>query len=227
MSTNWIQPAIDYYKIFFGDTADIVIDIGTRDGDDAFAIMTQLNSKDVYAVDARAEAANIAKMKYPNFNVFHTAISDFIGTTDFCAIDSDDEDYVGSSAISSYKFVRKEYQHNIIQVPVTTMDDFVEENNLAFKYLDFVKVDIEGYSWQFLQGFEKHINNVKFFHIETERQPTHENHRNSNIIKTFMYDKNFILVGTQYEWDKTIEDQIWVNKFLINNEKERLKWLKY
>lgn len=227
LSNSWIKPAIDYYKIFFGDRADIVIDIGTRDGDDAFAIKNELQSTHVYAIDARSEAANQTKIKYPEFNVFNTAISDFVGVTKFCSILSEDKDYAGSSSISNYKFNRKEYEHEVIQVPVTTMDDFIEDNNLAFKFLDFVKVDIEGYTWQFLQGFQNHMNNVKLFHLETEKQPTHIDHRNSSFIKNFMYEKNFILVGTQYEWDKTIEDQIWVNKYLINDEKERLKWLTY
>lgn len=227
MSNAWIQPVIDYYKIFFGNDADIIIDVGTRDGDDAYLISSQLNSKQVYAIDARESAVKETKERYKEFNVFHTAISDYIGTTDFCSVTSSDKDYSGSSSIFNYKFSRKEYEHEKITVPVITMDKFIEQNNLEFKFLDLVKVDIEGYSWQFLQGFEKHINNVKMFHIETEKQPTHKEHRGSNMIKTFLYEKNFILVGTQYEWDKVIEDQIWVNKYLINNEKERNKWLKY
>jgi len=227
LSNYWIKPVIDYYKIFFGDVADIVIDVGTRDGDDAFLIQNELNSKYIYAIDAREEAANETKNKYPNFNVFHTAISDFMGTTNFCSVVSEDKDYSGSSSIYNYKFKRKEYAHEIIEVPVTTMDNFIETNNLDYKFLDVVKVDIEGYTWEFLQGFNKHMNNVKLFHLETEKISTHKKHKNSEKIKDFMQEKNFILVGTQYEWDKTIEDQIWINKYLINSITERNKWLKY
>lgn len=226
LSTSWIRPAIDYYKIFFGDTADIVIDVGTRDGDDAFLISNELNSKYIYAIDAREEAVEETKNKYSNFNIFHTAISDYIGTTKFCSVISDDKDYAGSSSISNYKFAREEYKHKIIEVPVTTMDTFIEQNNLAFKFLDFVKVDIEGYTWEFLKGFQNHMNNVKMFHLETEIRSTHKKHKNSKEIKKYLKSKNFILVGTQYEWDSEIEDQIWINKYLINDEKERNKWLR-
>lgn len=227
MSNAWISPLIEYYKIFFGNAADIIIDVGTREGDDAYLIKQRLITKHIYAIDAREEAAILTKEKYPDFNVFYTAISNYSGTTNFCSVISEDPDYVGSSSIYNKKFKRKEYKHEVIQVPVTTMDNFIEENGLSYKFLDIVKVDIEGYTFQLLEGFTKHLNNVKMFHLETEKKSTHKKHVNSESIADYMRSKNFVLVGTQYEWGSEIEDQIWVNKYLINDEKERLKWRKY
>jgi FkbM family methyltransferase len=227
MSNAWISPVIEYYKIFFGNAADIVIDVGTREGDDAYLIKQRLITKNIYAIDAREEAAKLTKEKYPDFNVFYTAISNYTGITNFCSVISEDPDYVGSSSIYNKKFRRKEYKHNVIEVPVTTMDNFIESNNLSYKFLDIVKVDIEGYTFQLLEGFTKHINNVKMFHLETEKKSTHKKHVNSESVAEYMRSKNFVLVGTQYEWGSEIEDQIWINKYLINDEKERLKWRKY
>lgn len=226
MSNAWISPVIEYYKIFFGNAADIVIDVGTRDGHDAYLIQQRLETKHIYAIDAREEAVKETKILYPDFNVFHTAISNYTGTTSFCSVVSDDPDYVGSSSIYNKKFRRKEYKHEKIEVPVQTMDKFIEENELAYKFLDIVKVDIEGYTFQFLEGFTTHINNVKLFHLETEQTSTHKKHVNSNEIIEYMRSKNFVLVGTQHEWDSDIQDQIWVNKYLINDMKERSKWLR-
>lgn len=226
MSNPWISPVIEYYKIFFGDAADIVIDVGTRDGHDAALIQKHLQTKHVYAIDARLDAVEETRVLYPDFNVFHTAISNYNGTTKFCSVLSDDPDYAGSSSIYNKKFKRKEYEHEVIEVPVQTMDNFIDENDLAYKYLDIVKVDIEGYTYQFLEGFTKHLNNVKLFHLETEQRSTHRKHVNSDEIAHYMRSKNFILVGTQHEWDDDIQDQIWVNKYLINDMKERSKWLR-
>lgn len=227
MSNTWISPVIEYYKIFFGNAADIIIDVGTREGDDAYLIQQRLQTKKVYAIDARKEAVEATKQKYPEFNVTHTAISNYIGTTTFCSIISDDPDYVGSSSIYNKKFKRKEYKHDVIEVPVTTMDNFIENNSLSYKFLDIVKVDIEGYTFQLLEGFKTHLDNVKMFHLETEKKSTHKKHVNSEEIIDYMKSKNFVLVGTQYEWGSEIEDQIWVNKYLINDDKERIKWQKY
>ncbi len=227
MSVDWISPVIEYYKIFFGEDADIIIDVGTRDGDDAYLMKEKLNGIHVYAIDARKEAAEETKTKYPDFNVCETAISNYIGTTKFYSVISDDKDYSGSSSIYNKKFRRKEYKHEVIEVPVTTMDNFVESNNLDYKYLDIVKVDIEGYTYQFLEGFTKHMNNVKLFHLETEKYSTHKNHKNNEEISELLKRNAFVLVAKQYEWGSDIEDQIWINKYLINTEKERDKWLKY
>lgn len=226
MSNAWVSPVIEYYKIFFGNDADIIIDVGTRDGDDAYLMQQKLNGKYIYAIDARQEAVDKTKEKYPEFNVFCTAISNYIGTTKFRSVLSEDPDYSGSSSIYNKKFKRKEYKHEVIEVPVITMDTFIEENNLDYKFLDIVKVDIEGFTFQLLEGFTKHLNNVKLFHLETEKKSTHRKHVGSEDIINYMRSKNFILVGTQYEWDCEIQDQIWVNKYLINDLKERSKWLK-
>ena len=224
MSNAWISPVIEYYKIFFGDAADIVIDVGTRDGNDAGLIQQRLQTKSVYAIDARQEAVEETKRLHPDFNVFCTAISDFNGVTKFYSVISDDPDYAGSSSIYNKKLKRREYKHEKIEVSVQTMDSFIEENGLAYKYLDIVKVDIEGYTFQLLQGFQKHLDNVKLFHLETEKNSTHGNHGNSEKIIEYLRSKNFILVATQHEWDDEIQDQIWVNKYLINDPKESSKW---
>jgi len=226
LSVDWISPVIEYYKIFFGENADIIIDVGTRDGDDAYLIKEKLNGVYIYAIDARKEAAEETKNKYPNFNVFETAISNYVGTTKFYSVVSDNKDYSGSSSIYNKKFRRKEYKHEVIEVPVTTMDNFIESNSLEYKYLDIVKVDIEGYTYQFLEGFAKHMNNVKLFHLETEKHSTHKNHKNNKEIAELLQKNAFVLVAKQYEWGSDLEDQIWVNKYLINTEKERNKWLK-
>lgn len=226
LSNLWISPVVEYYKIFFGDAADIIIDVGTRDGDDAAFIQSSLVTKEIYAIEARQKAAALTKIKHPDFHVFPIAISNFNGTTKFCSVISEDPDYSGSSSFYNKKFVRKEYEYEEIVVNVITMDTFIEKNKLDYKFIDIVKVDIEGYTFEFLQGYEKHINNVKLFHLETEHRPTHSKHVNSSQIADYMRSKNFVLAGTQYEWGCDIEDQIWINKYLINNEGERKKWLR-
>jgi FkbM family methyltransferase len=205
---------VSYYKIFFGNTADIIIDVGTRDGDDAEYLRKSLKAKSVFAIDARHEAIEQTKKKYPDFNVFETAIANYNGTTSFCVIKSKDKDYAGSSSIYNNKFDRPEYPYETIEVPVITMKKFIEDNGLQDSIIDFIKVDIEGYTAQFLYGLGNYINNVKFFHLETEKYPTHDDHRNSADVADYIRKKGFKLVATQYEWGEDIEDQMWINEAL-------------
>ncbi len=211
LSSNWLEPLVSYYKIYFGDTAENIFDVGTRDGDDAQFLKQMLNAKNIYAVEARPEAAQLTREKYPDFIVFETAISDFSGETEFYEIVSDDADYVGSSSIYNNKFERPEYPHKIIRLPVITMNDLIENNNLSSTIFDIVKVDIEGFTYQLLCGMHRYIKNVKMFHLETEKWSTHTTHRNSIEIANIMRSHGFKLVGKQYQWGEDIEDQIWIN----------------
>lgn len=211
MSSAWLEPLVSYYKIYFGDTAENIFDIGTRDGDDANFLRQNLKSTNVYAIEARPEAAKLTKEKYPEFTVFETAISDFSGETEFYEIVSDDADYVGSSSIYNNKFERPEYPHKIVRLPVITMNNLIESNNLQNTIFDIVKVDIEGFTFQLLCGMHKYIKNVKMFHLETEKWSTHTTHRNSIEVANVMRSHGFILVGKQYQWGEDIEDQIWIN----------------
>lgn len=209
-----MEPVVSYYKMFFGEQANIVFDVGTRDGDDAKYLQDNLNTKTVYAIEAREDAAELTKIKYPDFNIINCAVSDYIGTTEFYVIVSDDKDYQGSSSIYNNKFERPEYPHTIISVPVTTMESILVSTGLKDSTIDIVKVDIEGYTFQFLAGMGDYIKNVKLFHLETETFATHEEHVSNEDIASFMRSNGFKLVAKQYEWGEDIEDQIWINEEL-------------
>jgi FkbM family methyltransferase len=224
---SWIIPAIEYYNIFFGEKANIVFDVGSRDGRDAALISNKLNSDLIYAIEARPKAAKYIQKKYPLFKVITTAISDYEGTTEFYEIISKDDDYAGSSSIYNNKFERPEYPHKVIEVPVTTMASVIEENNLSNMMIDFVKVDIEGYTYQLLVGMGDYVTKVKMFHLETETEATHDNHKNNWEVADFMRRNGFVMVAKQYEWGEDIEDQIWINMSLATNEEEVLKWQKF
>jgi FkbM family methyltransferase len=210
MENIWLEPVVQNYKKYFGDTAETIIDVGTRDGDDAEFIRQSLNGKNIYAIDANPAAIEITKQNYPNFNVYETAISNYNGTTDFVQIVSEDKDHAGSSSIENYSFF-EEAQYNTIKVPVITMSKFLEKNGLENKIIDVVKVDIEGYTYEFLEGMGEYIKNVKLFHLETETFHRHDNHKNNNHVINFMVDANFLLCDVQYQWGEGIQDQTWVN----------------
>lgn len=218
MSNSWLNPLVNYYKIFFGEKANIIIDVGTRDGDDAFFLQQLLNANEIYTIDAREKAVQETINKYPNFKTFHTAIANYDGFTQFCEVISEDKDYAGSSSISNYKFSRPEYEHIIIEIPVLRMKTFMDRNDLYNKVIDIIKIDIEGYTAQFLYSMDQYIYNVKMFHMETEKNATHKDHRNSADVASYMREKGFMLVATQYEWGEEIEDQIWVNKKFLEKK---------
>lgn len=222
-NVNPLEPLVTSYRKFFGDTAEIIFDIGTRDGHDAFFLEFILNSTHEYAIDANPEAINITKRNYPHMAVIHTAVSDYDGTTSFQQVSHEREDYVGCSSIYAQKLVDQEdFKDHVttIEVPVKKMTTLLSELNLLDRVIDLVKVDVEGYTWEFLMGLEDRIKNVKCFHLETEQSATHPNHKNSKVIKEYMSSNGFYLADVSYEWGWHIEDQVWINKELAINNQE-------
>lgn len=209
MENVWLEPVVEKYQKYFGDTANIIIDVGTRDGDDAEFLRQRLNATEVYAIDANPIAVAEAKKKYPDFNVFETAISNYNGTTKFVQIVSDDKDHAGSSSIENYSFF-KEAEYNTIEVPVTRMDRLLYDNGIG-PIIDIIKVDIEGYTHEFLEGLGEYISGVKLFHLETETFYRHHQHKTNNHIINFMINSGFLLCDVQYQWGEGIQDQIWIN----------------
>jgi FkbM family methyltransferase len=209
MKNVWLEPVVETYKKYFGDTANTIIDVGTRDGDDAEFFRERLSAKNIYAIDANPLAVADAKLKYPNFNIFETAVSNYDGTTKFVQIISDDKDHAGSSSIENYSFF-EEAQYNTIEVPVTRMDTLLDSLDIEMP-IDIIKVDIEGYTHEFLEGLGEYIKNVKLFHLETETFYRHFQHKTNNHIINFMINSGFLLCDVQYQWGEGIQDQTWIN----------------
>jgi FkbM family methyltransferase len=215
MENIWLQPAVETYKQYFGGNAETIIDVGTRDGDDAEFLRQQLNGKYVYAIDANPIAVEATMSRYPEFKVFQTAISNYNGTTSFVQIVSDKIDEAGSSSIENYSFFEGAV-YNTIDVDVIRMDKFIEDS-VDQNVIDVVKVDIEGYTYEFLEGLGSYLNNIKMLHLETETFERQEGHKNNNEVLNFMTNAGFLLAGVTYEWGPRIQDQVWINPNYITS----------
>lgn len=214
MSNNiWLDPIVDKYKEYFDNEASVIFDVGSRDGDDAAYLKDRLGADQVYAIDANPLAVDQIKERHPDFNTFFTAVSEYDGTTEFVQIVSDDKDHAGSSSIENYSFF-EEAIYNTITVPITRMDTFIEANGLQDTILDVVKVDIEGYSYEFIMGMGDYVKNVKLFHLETEMFDRHPGHKNNNLVIDLMTERGFLLCHTSYQW-QSIQDQIWINSNFV------------
>ena len=211
--TQWLQPVVDRYKQYFGDTANLIFDVGSRDGDDGQFLREQLNGETVYAIDANPRAIKTIKHRHKDFNVIYTAVSDYDGTTEFVQILSDDKDHAGSSSIKNFSFFEGA-TYRTLEVPVARMDTLLHEHGLQDQILDVVKVDIEGYSYEFIVGLGDLIDNVKLFHLETEMFWRHDGHKDNNKVIDLMTSKGFLLCETIYQWEG-IQDQIWINSRFI------------
>lgn len=211
MENKWLEPAVDAYKKYFGDTANIIFDIGTRDGDDAEYFRQKLNGTEVYAFDANPLAVKETKKRYPNFNVIFSAVGNFNGQTSFTKIISDNVDEAGCSSMEViHEFQNVEYEK--IMTPITRLDAFLAQEGKTGQIIDIVKIDTEGFSWEVLMGMGDVLKNIKLMHVETETYDRHPGHKNNRHISDYLNNNQFICVDKSYEWGPLVEDQVWINQ---------------
>lgn len=205
----WLQPIIDGYQKHFSGPISKIIDVGSRDGDDAQWLLLQLGNEDaceVICIEARENAALEIKNKYPNFTVFQTAVSNFIGEAKF--VQMNNPEFFGSSSLELTRANAYQTESTIIDVPVTRLDAIIEPG-----IIDVLKVDVEGHSVPAIEGMGNLIKDVLVAHIETEtpeRAAWGEPSNNLKVIE-IMQDFGFSLADVSYQWGWSIQDQTWVN----------------
>lgn len=221
MENVWLEPVVDAWRTYFGSkSASLVIDVGTRDGDDAEYLRQKLKAKRVIAIDANPIAVQKTHEAYPTFEVYETAVSDYVGETEFVQIVSDNKDLAGCSSMNHSKIDSEEIfrksDHYIIKVPVARLDVLLGGVELYKNNpIDVIKIDIEGYTYQALVGLGDIIWHTKMFHLETETRELFEGHKNNLDVATYMQSKGFVLVDVSYEWGFGIQDQVWINPLYI------------
>jgi FkbM family methyltransferase len=201
---------VEAYKANFGETANIIFDCGTRDGDDAAYLKDKLQGQQVYAIDASARAIVKTLANHPELIAIQTALSNYKGNALFTEIVSERADYEGSSSfLVSQGF--DDIEQRKVMVPVTTMQCLLDNLGLTDIELDVVKVDLEGYTYEFLEGMDN-IRQAKLYHLETETFNRHPGHYDNLAIIEVMESNGFELVSKSYEWGPSIEDQVWVRR---------------
>lgn len=205
----WLQPIIEAHQKYFGGDALRIIDAGSRDGDDAQWILSKLGNQancTVICIEAREAAANEIKNKYPNFVVFPTAVSNFIGESEF--VQMNEQEFFGSSSLELIRSKTYPTESTIINVEVTRLDAIIEPG-----ITDVLKIDVEGHSVPVIEGMGDLIKDVLVAHIETETperiawgEPS-----NNLMVMDIMQKLGFSLVDVSYQWGWSIQDQTWIN----------------
>lgn len=191
-----------------------VIEIGSRDGIDADILRKELglNGENIHVIEANPNMAFNIRMRFPDMKTHNVAFSDTIGQSDFYQVNSDRDDFNGLSSI----LYRKEYEVkelNIQKIKVNTItaSSFIDEYNLK----DIVvKIDVEGFSYEVLKGFEEKLSEIMCIHVETEDIMIWDNQKTTFDIFNLLKN-DFIRVTKKMVSDEnhyTQYDEIWVNK---------------
>lgn len=173
------------------------MEIGSRDGHDTKAVADYWNlvPDNCYIIEAYPALCDRIKTQYPEFNTFGFAASNEVGTIQFNAVPlSHNQNTIGTSSVLN----RDDLPYEKITVPTNTISNFLGEIGLLG--VDLIKIDVEGFTQEVLDGFGDKLQNIKALQIETEKTQSWENQKVHDEIVQFMESKGFILASKYDAW---------------------------
>jgi FkbM family methyltransferase len=192
-----------------------IVEIGSYDGKDAYFLKQHysLDSENIYCFEADPNNYKNLSTSYPDFNNIHAAVSDENGRMIFQCFDR-------ASAISSIKkrvdwlvgYPHSDGQYTEHEVDMTRMDTFIQKHNI--KNIDICKIDVEGCSYEVLEGFGDKLKIVNSIHIEGELKTLYENQKLFKDFEKLLISNNFDMVSYA-EFDNGNQcDSVWIKKTL-------------
>ena len=175
------------------------MEIGSRDGHDTKAVADYWNlaPDNCYIIEAYPALCNRIKAQYPEFNTFGFAASDKLGTVEFNAVPLTDHDNnIGISSI--LECTAYDVPSDKITVPTNTISNFLGEIGLLG--VDLIKIDVEGFTQEVLNGFGDKLQNIKALQIETEKSEMWKGQKIHDDIVEFMESKDFTLLNKYDAW---------------------------
>jgi len=187
-----LRPFVKWIRKWTDMPVNNVFEIGANYCQDAAGLqyMFQLPDSNVWAFEAHPDIVGEARKLY-SFNIIHTAVSNKTGIINFNCVPLSKGDS-GTSSIRESGIYQYEKR---VQVNCIRMEDFLKETDI--KEVDFLKVDVEGCSYEVLEGFGTRLVDVKAIHVEHEHEPVWEGQKLFSDIECLLKANGFVMVWFQ------------------------------
>jgi FkbM family methyltransferase len=192
-----------------------IFEIGANYGQDADFLKTRfgLKNRDIFIFEPHPEIIQKAKELH-DFNCFPYAISDKNEKIIFHAINLKYNNS-GVSSLKSHKINDKNIFTDI-EVESIRMDKFIQHNNI--KEIDFLKVDVEGLSWEVLTGFGQDLKKVKAIQIESEYLPLWDGQKMWEDTYNILSNNGFQLIHFILLEDGIQSDSFWIQRKFVKHK---------
>lgn len=209
MSISSVIQKLDSFQ-----TIDYLLEIGSRDGYDAFRISNLLNipAKNVAIVEANPECFKFIRKKYPSFKVLNKAVFNTERQLNFNYVF---EENIGTSSL----FDRNDnfYLDKSRKISVLSITGKSVMKYFNLKGLVFCKIDVEGAACEVLESFGEDLKDLHIIHIECEHVKIWKNQKLYDDIKLLLELHQFKELYFQFVGGvERQSDSIWVNDNLIN-----------
>lgn len=190
-----------------------VLEIGSRDGDDAEHLRKGFNieSSDVWVVEPNPTQQIKIIEKYPSIKLIKHPVFNVEKTLIFYGVDVNDQILNGvSSLLNRIDGLYEKINTNKIEVETILGSKLIDIIN---QEVDVCKIDVEGATFEVLESFGEKINQIKSLHIECEHKPVWVEQKLYDDVSEFLLNKDFTQIYFKYCSNDVLQsDSIWVQK---------------
>lgn len=205
---DWIQ-LINKHNI----DVKTIIEIGSMNGADANELSEYYKPEHTFIIEAHTKFAEDIAAKYPTYDVWDFAASDFDGDIDFNAVTNDSVNLGMSSMLQREEnYPSYDIEYIPVKVHAFRMDTFCTLNGI--ESIDLLKIDVEGNSYEVLEGFGNMLWFVKCIHVECEHEPVWKGQKLYADVEKLLIGKGFIPISIRIGFPQS--DSVWVKKEFYN-----------
>lgn len=172
---------VKYAKDLFEDQIQTIFEVGSLDGRDAKFFKESFPEAQVFAIEGLPENFNNYLKDSSSITVVNRVISNYDGEVKFHK-----KNINGLHSI----FDRGGYYGTeTVQLPCSRLDTLCKE--LKIESIDMLKIDVEGATYEVLEGMGNLLDNVKIMHIETEGFLFFRGQKLHGQVSNFLISKGF------------------------------------
>lgn len=192
-------------EIFKEPEITFIMEIGALDGKDSLLFKEAFNKANIFCIEGLKENYDKYLVELTTINPINIVVTNYDGFIDYHK-----KDVNGIHGI----FNRGDkYGTDIVKgVPCKTIKTICTDNNITS--LDMVKIDVEGATYEILEGMGDMLKTIKIMHIETENYPFFKGQKLHDEVVKLLIDNGFTMVdlsGVIIEHGGMQHDSIWVN----------------
>lgn len=185
-------------KLLLNKDNPTIFDIGAFDGRTSLSYIKSFPNAKIYAFEPFPTSFISLKKNvknFPNIKTENFAVSDKVGEASFYCNNFDQTNslYESSDLIESFNVILETKEK--ITVKTTTLDDYFKSNNL--KFIDILKLDIQGGELDALKGAEKLLNEkkIKLIYSEIELVELYKNQPLFLEVSNYLDSKGYLIYG--------------------------------
>lgn len=212
-----MEKFFELYKEVFKTEPHNILEIGSRDGNDAETLrqIANIQPENVHIIEPHPDSAKNIRNHHPLFKVYELAIFNKMGILPFNAIpETFEAAAVGTSSLlprngdflKSGNFHNPQRWVNVVSITGQMLLQLINEPNI-----DLVKVDVEGATYEVLSSFGDDIRLLKALHIETEHVKMWDTKYTDLDVHKLLSYYQFEKIYSNRVYN-TQEDSIWVRR---------------